>query len=121
MAGSGLRCFADIRMEPATSHSWTMEPKGDTLRISGLHDLSAANSAQVRDLARAAIQEGQRHIEVDLSQIVHMDSSGLGALIALHKTAATRSGTLRVVNPTPPVRQLLELTRMQTIFQVVHR
>ena len=108
-------------MESLTNSDWSMKVQGDTLKISGINDLGAANSARFRDQARAAIQDGQRYIEVDLSNTQFMDSSGLGALIALHKAASNRSGVLRVVNPTPHVRQLLEMTRMHTIFQVLHR
>jgi len=48
-----------------------------------------------------------------------VDSCGLGALVALHKTAAARGGVLRLINPTPPVQQILELTRMHRIFEII--
>jgi anti-sigma B factor antagonist len=48
-----------------------------------------------------------------------VDSCGLGALVALHKTAAAHGGVLRLINPTPPVQQILELTRMHRIFEVI--
>ena len=46
---------------------------------------------------------------------------GLGALISLHKTTCTRNGLVRLLNPTPPVQQLLDLTRMHRIFEIVKR
>ena len=96
-----------------------MEPQGDTLRISGLIELGAANSTEFRDRARTALLESQINFEVDLSETTFVDSCGLGALIALHKTACQRAGRVRLLNPLPPVQQILELTRLHRIFDIV--
>jgi anti-sigma B factor antagonist len=96
-----------------------MEAQGDTLRISGLTELGAANSNTFRDQARAALRETHTTIEIDLSQTTFLDSCGLGALIALHKTACNRNGLLRLLNPLPPIQQVLELTRLNRIFEIV--
>jgi anti-sigma B factor antagonist len=96
-----------------------IQSNGDTVRASAIAELSAANANSFRDEARHAFGQQQRNIEVDLSQTTTVDSCGLGALVALHKTAAARGGVLRLLNPTPPVQQILELTRMHRIFEVV--
>ncbi len=96
-----------------------LQSNGDILRASGIAELSAANANAFRDDTRHAFTKGHRNIEVDLSQTSAVDSCGLGALVALHKTAAAQGGVLRLVNPTPPVQQILELTRMHRIFEVV--
>lgn len=94
---------------------------GDTLTISGLKELGASNANSFRDHARAALTESQKVIEIDLSQTMFVDSCGLGALISLHKLACTRNGQVRLLNPTPPVQQILELTRMHRLFEIVAR
>lgn len=96
-----------------------LQTNGDTLRISAVKELSAAGFNSFRDEARRAFGEGHKNIEVDLSQTAVVDSCGLGALVALHKTAASRGGVLRLVNPNPAVQQILELTRMHRIFEVI--
>ena len=96
-----------------------IQSNGDTVRASAIAELSAANANSFRDEARHAFGREQRNIEVDLSQTTAVDSCGLGALVALHKTASARGGVLRLLNPTPPVLQILELTRMHRIFEVV--
>ena len=96
-----------------------MSTNGETLQVYGVRELAAANSNTIRDQVRSALQEGQRNIEIDLSETGFLDSCGLGALIALHKTACGRKGTLRLVNPMPSVLQILELTRMHRIFEIV--
>ena len=96
-----------------------LQTDGDTLRISAIKELSASNSNTFRDEARRAFVDGQANIEIDLSQTVAVDSCGLGALIALHKTASSRGGALRLLNPNPAVQQILELTRMHRIFEII--
>jgi anti-anti-sigma factor len=51
-----------------------------------------------------------------------MDSSGLGALFALYRATAPQKGVvLRLLNPMPEIQQLLELTQMQQLFEIVRR
>ncbi|MEO5803098.1 MAG: STAS domain-containing protein [Verrucomicrobiota bacterium] len=94
---------------------------GDTLTISGMKELGASNANSFRDHTRASLTDAQTVIEIDLSQTMFVDSCGLGALISLHKLACTRNGQVRLLNPTPPVQQILELTRMHRIFDIVKR
>lgn len=95
-----------------------MEVHGETLRISDVKELGSANANAFRDWVRSSLTKGQRNIELDMSQATFIDSCGLGALIALHKTACARQGTLRLLSPQPAVRQILELTRMHRIFEI---
>lgn len=95
------------------------ESHGDTLRITDLTELGAANSNQVRDQARAALAAEHKNFEVDLSATFFLDSCGLGALIALHKTACDRNGSVRLLHPQPAVERVLELTRLHRVFQIV--
>jgi|SRR3954468_13682724 anti-sigma B factor antagonist len=93
--------------------------QGDTLRVSGVKELSAANSSAFRDWVRGNIGAELKNIEIDLSEAGFIDSSGLGALVSLHRTASGRKGNLKLINPLPPVQQILELTRMHRIFEIM--
>ena len=97
-----------------------LEMRGDTLTIGGVKELSATNANNFRDVVRAAMTESLKNIEIDLSDANFLDSCGLGALISLHKTACSRSGLVRLVNPAVPVQQILELTRMHRIFEIAN-
>lgn len=97
-----------------------VEANGETLKVSGIKELGAANSQVFRDEVRSAFSEPQKNIQIDLSETNFVDSCGLGALISLHKTTCNRNGTVRLMNPTPPVQQILELTRMHRIFEIVN-
>jgi anti-sigma B factor antagonist len=87
--------------------------------VTGLVELVAANAAQVRDEIRAALPATTVNLDVDLSALTFLDSSGLGTLISLHKTLRSRNGTVRLLKPAPAVRQILELTRLHRVFEIV--
>jgi anti-anti-sigma factor len=95
-----------------------MHTTGETLHISSVLQLGEANANAFRDWVRGSFN-GERNIEVDLSQATFIDSCGLGALIALHKSAATREGKLTLLKPRPPILKILELTRLDTVFDIV--
>ena len=97
----------------------TTQLAGTTLRIGGISELTAANAAEFRDHARAALTPAIMTLDVDLSITGFVDSSALGALIALHKTMASRGGSVRVLRPTATVQQVLELTRLHRVLEIV--
>jgi anti-sigma B factor antagonist len=102
-----------------------IQQHGQQLNIRGLRELCAANSRSIRDALCAAVSPGISTIEVDLSQLSFVDGCGLGALAALHKSANQQDSTVnpvvRLLNPQPAVQQVIELTRMHHLFEIVTR
>jgi anti-sigma B factor antagonist len=94
-----------------------------TLTVDDVRELSGTNARSLRDEICAAFSPGLKDLEIDLSQISFMDGSGLGALASLYEAFTNRSNgeihVIRLIHPQPPVRQLLELTRMHDIFEIV--
>jgi anti-sigma B factor antagonist len=91
----------------------------NTLNVSNFTEITAANATQIRDSIRAALQPAHRVLDLDLSSVTFLDSSGLGVLVALHKTLRARDGQVRLLKPAPNVLQVLELTRLHRIFEIV--
>jgi anti-sigma B factor antagonist len=96
-----------------------LDTQGDTVRVSAIKQLAAANASAFRDWIRGALTDDHKHIEIDLSETTLLDSCGLGALIALHQSACKRRGSLRLLHPQPQVQQILDLTRMDRIFTII--
>ncbi len=92
-----------------------IDRQGGTLRISDIQELGLANCDSFRDEVSQALPDDVRDIVVDLSETIHMDCSGLGALMALQKAARRGDGGVSVsfLNLTPPVRRLFDLTNVQ--------
>ena len=97
--------------------------KGDVLTVTDVKELGANNSDSFRDEVKAALPNGFKTVEIDLSQTSFIDSCGLGALIAIQKFATGRDGSVsvRLLNPLPSVQQLFELTRLHRMFEIVRR
>jgi len=97
--------------------------KGDVLTVIDVKELGANNSDAFRDEVKAALPNGFKTVEIDLSQTNFIDSCGLGALIAIQKFATSHSGSVavRLLYPMPPIQQLFELTRLHRIFEIVPR
>jgi len=84
--------------------------------------LGGADSSSFKATLCAALPSEVRNIDIDLSQTGYVDCGGVGALIALKNCADRRNGAvaIRLLNPTPPVRRMFKLTRMDRVFPI-HR
>lgn len=77
--------------------------------------LDAFSEPTFRKVLGAKIDEGPKHIILDLSQIDFIDSSGLGALVQLAKQAKTPDGTFQIVT-NARVTQTVKLVRLDSFF-----
>ena len=84
-------------------------------RLTGL--LDAISEATFRKVLSKCIDEGPKHVILDLSQIDFVDSSGLGALVQLVKKAQTLEGTLQIVS-NPRVTQTVKLVRLEKFLSL---
>lgn len=94
-----------------------------TLSVRGIGDLSGSHAHTIREALCAALTPNIESIEVDLSQTTHVDGHGVGALVALYKAASVinsqRAPAMRLMYPQPAVQQVLELTRLHHMFEVI--
>lgn len=63
------------------------------------------------------LENGRWRILLNLSEVPYMDSSGIGELIAGYKHAKEKNGSLKLLNPSDRVNELLRLTRLQEVFE----
>jgi anti-anti-sigma factor len=62
----------------------------------------------------AAVSRHGRAIAIDLSSVTAIDAAGIGALVALQAAGVY----LHLVNPTEPVRRVLDVTGMNSVFEI---
>lgn len=79
--------------------------------------LDAAIATQFKDKMREMTAGGGDTILLDLRNVQFMDSSGLGAIISVHK-GLPASRRLELAGLTPNVERVFKLTRMDTIFTI---
>lgn len=75
-------------------------------------------SAAVRDALRDLVSNGDKKILLNLGEVSYIDSSGVGELVAGFTTVANRGGQLKLLNLTKKVKDLLQITKLYTIFDV---
>lgn len=74
-------------------------------------------SAILRDTVRKLIGENNRLV-LNLGGITYIDSGGLGTLVSLYTTAHNAGGSVKLANLTQRVGDLLQVTKLLTIFEV---
>ena len=88
-------------------------------RIDG--DLDLGNGRDLVDFLVGLSAVSACPVEVDLSDVDFIDSSGLQALLTTRRLLLERDSTLSLLNPSPCARKLLELTGCAELFSVVDR
>ena len=63
------------------------------------------------------LDEGARQMLFDLTDVSHIDSSGLGLVIKCHQRARQDRGVVKLVL-TDRSKQLFEITRLETMFEI---
>lgn len=97
--------------------SFDFERKGNV----GLYSLSGNLMGESYGMAlmnsfSEQMEDGLRLFVADLSKLDHINSSGLGVLITLLTKARKKDGELYLVNPSGHVRNLLLITKLNSIF-----
>lgn len=91
----------------------------DTVTVLALEGvLDAAEAPRLRRALSEAVESGRRHVVLDMGGVTRIDSAGLGALVGALKAARSRDGDTVLARLTPPVRAVVELTRLHRIFSI---
>lgn len=75
-------------------------------------------SALLRKTIRGLLDEGRMRILLNLGDVDYIDSSGIGELVSGFSTVKGRGGELKLLNLSKRVRDLLQLTKLYTVFDV---
>ncbi len=74
-------------------------------------------SASLRETLKQLITQNNR-IVLNLGGVSYIDSGGLGTLVALYTSGRKSGGAIKLANLTPRVGDLLQVTKLVTIFEV---
>ncbi len=83
--------------------------------------VDAHNSDALKDFFLKLLENGEKRLAVDLSEVRFIDSSGLGALLSGYKNANLHQGTLVLAGLQPRVKEMFELTRLNRVFDIYAR
>ncbi|HXE07634.1 MAG TPA: STAS domain-containing protein [Acidobacteriaceae bacterium] len=75
-------------------------------------------SVTLRDAVRDALAKGSRKIILNLADISYIDSSGIGEMVSAFTSVKNAGGELKLLNLTKKVHDLLQITKLYTVFDV---
>ena len=73
-------------------------------------------SAALRDLVCDLLSKGHKKILFNLGDVNYIDSSGLGHLVSAFTSVRKQEGELKLLNLTNKVHDLMQITRLYTVF-----
>jgi len=75
-------------------------------------------SITLRENVGQLLAKGQKKILLNLGEINYIDSSGIGELVTAFTTVRKQGGDLKLLNLTKKVHDLLQITKLYTVFDV---
>ena len=81
------------------------------VRVSG-------NTVALHRSVRTLVDEGKTKILLNLAAVTHIDSSGLGELLASHLTVGNRGGELKLAHLTEEMHGLMVITKLLDVFDI---
>ena len=85
--------------------------------VAGRITLGEGSSA-LRDSLRDMVSKGQKKVLLNLGEVSYIDSSGIGELVSAFTTVTNGGGQLKLLNLTKRVKDLLQITKLYTVFDV---
>jgi anti-sigma B factor antagonist len=74
--------------------------------------------SQLRELIRDQLSKGNKQILLNLADVTYIDSSGIGELVSAFTAVSNQGGQLKLLNLTKKVHDLLQITKLYTVFDI---
>jgi anti-sigma B factor antagonist len=81
---------------------------------------SDEGSAVLRDTVQDLSSQGRKNILLNLGEITRVDTSGIGELVNAYTRVRNAGGELKLFNLTREVHDLLQITKLCTVFDIQH-
>jgi len=75
-------------------------------------------SSTFRDAIKDMTAKGSRKLLLNLGDVTYIDSSGIGELVSGFTSVTNQGGQLKLLNLTKRVKDLLQITKLYTVFEV---
>src|SRR5579863_940223 len=110
------RLAADLR---ASTLAWKQTGGVWVLQLKANAQLT--HSAQeLEELRKEVLEQSDSRVIIDLSRVTRIDSAGLGQLMSCYSHLIKNRGVLKMMNPAPEIRKLLDMTGLSTLIPTFH-
>ena len=70
----------------------------------------------LKDKVNSLVNQGQKKIVLNLADVPYIDSAGLGEIVRTYTTVSRQGGSLKLLNLTKRIEDLLSITKLLTVF-----
>jgi anti-sigma B factor antagonist len=95
-----------------------VEDHDDHVLVRAQGELDLSSAGRVTAAVKEAFAHGRGSVLVDLSGVTFVDSTGLTALVRIHREAEARGTYVAVVAPSRSVRRVLDLLGLGDVLHV---
>ena len=71
----------------------------------------------LKDKVNSLVHQGQRKLILNLAGVPYVDSAGLGEIVRTYTTVSRLGGSLKLLNLTKRITDLLSITKLLTVFE----
>lgn len=97
----------------------TTRQVGDVTVIDAAGRITLGEGASAfRDIIRDLAAKGDKKLLLNLAEVSYIDSSGIGELVSGFTTVTNHGGSLKLVGLSKRVKDLLQITKLYTVFEV---
>ncbi len=97
----------------------TTRQVGDVTVVDAVGRITLGEGASMfRDTIRDLSSSGHKKILLNLGEVSYIDSSGIGEMVSGFTTVANQGGVVKLLNLTKRVKDLLQITKLYTVFEV---
>jgi anti-sigma B factor antagonist len=111
--GMSMQARAAAKMQAATRQIGEIT----IVDISGRIMLGEGN-VMLREIMVDLLEKGHKHILLNLAEVTHVDSAGIGELVRTHTSVRKQGGHVKLVSPSKKVHELLQMTMLSAVFDV---
>ena len=76
-----------------------------------------AGDELLKDKVNSLVNQGHRKIILNLADVPYVDSAGLGEIVRTYTTVSKNGGSLKLLNLTKRITDLLAITKLLTVFE----
>jgi len=71
----------------------------------------------LKDKVNSLVNQGHKKIVLNLADVPYIDSAGLGEVVRTYTTVSRQGGSLKLLNLTKRITDLLSITKLLTVFE----
>jgi anti-sigma B factor antagonist len=119
-------CFDEMRVSErlasdlrASNLAWNLSGGVSVLRFKASAELTHSAQA-LEDLRKEVLEQSDSRVIIDLGRVTRIDSAGLGQLMSCYSHLVKNRGALKMINPAPEIKRLLDMTGLSTVIPTFH-